>query len=109
LRSKLKLLGVSSTARAANVPDVPTFSEEGVHLVRELWQGIFAPPNTPTNITMALSRAIRDVVATPEYQSKVREYGSTPSNMTQSEFTTHFLEDHRSWGELVRSANVKLE
>jgi tripartite-type tricarboxylate transporter receptor subunit TctC len=109
LLSKMKLLAVTSEQRVAAAPDCPTLKEQGIALTRELWQGIFAPPNMPDAITSALSTAIREVAGTEAYQAKTREYGSTPMNITQPEFARHFLEDYRSWGELVRSANVKAE
>jgi tripartite-type tricarboxylate transporter receptor subunit TctC len=47
---KVKALAVSGSARAAQLPDVPTFQEVGVPFVGETsWYGIYAPHGTPTS------------------------------------------------------------
>ena len=33
----------------------------------------------------------------------------TPITGTQAEFTKYYLDEYRKWGEVVRSANIKLE
>ena len=108
-RSQLKFYGVSSAARVAALPDIPTLTEQGVPLVGEAWLGVLAPPNTPAATTAALSKAITGITAGAEFKAKVGELGMSPITGTQPEFARYYLDEYRKWGEVVRAANVKLE
>ena len=108
-RSKLKFYGVSSASRVPALPDVPTLTEQGVPIVGEAWVGVLAPPNTPAATTATLSKTIGEIVSGPEFKAKVVELGMTPITGTQAEFTKYYLDEYRKWGEVVRSANIKLE
>lgn len=108
-RSRLKFYGVTSAARVPAIPDVPTLTEQGFPIVGEAWLGMLAPPNTPAATTATLAQIIREIVASTEFQGKVRDLGMTTITGTQSEFAKYYLDEYRKWGELVRSANIKLE
>jgi Uncharacterized protein conserved in bacteria len=48
---KMRALAVSGRARAAQLPDVPTFNELGIGFVDESsWYALFAPRGTPKEI-----------------------------------------------------------
>lgn len=108
-RSKLKFFGVSSAQRVAAIADVPTLKEQGLDIVGEAWMGVLAPPNTPAAATAALAKAFNEVTATPEYKAKVAELGMSTLTGSPSEFGKLYADEYRKWGDLVRTANVKLE
>jgi tripartite-type tricarboxylate transporter receptor subunit TctC len=109
LRSKLKFYGVSSGARVAAIPDVPTLKEQGLNVVGEAWIGILAPPATPAAVTVALANAINEATSSPEYKAKLVELGMTPLTGTSAEFGKLYMDEYRKWGEVVQTANIKLE
>jgi tripartite-type tricarboxylate transporter receptor subunit TctC len=51
----IHLLAVSGTTRSQDVPDVPTFLEQGYQIVGYGWYGIFAPAHTPPDVVMKLN------------------------------------------------------
>jgi tripartite-type tricarboxylate transporter receptor subunit TctC len=108
-RSQLKFYGVSSANRVPALPDIPTLTEQGVAVVGQAWVGVLAPPNTPAATTAALAKATSEIVSGPEFKAKVGELGMTPITGTQAEFAKYYLDEYRKWGEVVRSANIKLE
>ena len=108
-RSKLKFYGVTSAQRVPAIADVPTLSEQGVPMIGGFWMGVLAPPNTPAAATTALSKAIDEVTSSPEYRAKVVEFGMSSLPGTQAEFSKYYLDEYRKWGEIVKSANVKIE
>jgi tripartite-type tricarboxylate transporter receptor subunit TctC len=108
-RAKLKFYGVSSAKRVAAIPDVPTLKEQGLDVVGEAWVGMLAPPNTPAAATAALSRAISEITATPEYGAKLVELGMSPLTGSPAEFGKLYMDEYRKWGDLVHAANIKLE
>ena len=107
-RSRLKYFGVSSAQRVAEIADVPTFAEQGLPLVRELWSGVLAPPNTPPEVSSAIAKAIEEVVARDSYKTKLKELGMDVALMKQHEFASYYADEHRKWGEVIRATNVKL-
>ena len=108
-RSKLKFFGVTSAERMQAIADIPTFTEQALPMVQDLWMGVLAPPNTPAAITATLSKAINEIVGSAVYKSKVSEFAMNASVTSQTEFANYYSGEHRKWGELVRSANVKLD
>jgi tripartite-type tricarboxylate transporter receptor subunit TctC len=108
-RSRLKYFAVSSAQRVAEIADVPTFSEQGLPLVRELWVGVLAPPATPPAVSSSLAKAIAEIVTSDAYKAKVRELGMNAPAMTQQEFAGYYADEYRNWGEVIRSAKVKLD
>lgn len=108
-RSKLKFYGVTSAQRVPAIGDVPTLTEQGVPMVGGFWMGVLAPPNTPAGTASALSRAIDEVTATPEYKAKVVEFGMSTLPGNQAEFSKYYQDEYRKWGEIVKAANIKVE
>lgn len=108
-RSKLKFYGVSSAQRVTAIPDVPTLKEQGLDIVGEAWMGVLAPPNTPAAVTTALAKAFNEVTSTPEYKAKVVDLGMSTLSGSPVEFGKLYMDEYRKWGDLVRTANVKLE
>ena len=43
--NQVKLLVISSEERLNELPEISTWSEEGIELVVEHWRGIIGPPN----------------------------------------------------------------
>lgn len=108
-RARLKVYGVTAPKRVDVMKDVPTLSEQGIAVVGESWLGVLAPPATPPAITDALSKAVREIVATPEFQARVAEMGMTPITGTQAEFSTLYGDEYRKWGEVIKAAKIKLD
>lgn len=108
-RARMKVLGVSSSQRVASVADVPTFTEQGLPLVREQWFGILAPPSTTDTIVKRLAKEIDEIVATPEFKKKIAEMAVEPSSRTQQGFAIHYADEYQRWGDLVRTTKVKLD
>ena len=108
-RSKLKFFGVTSAQRVPAIADVPTLAEQGVPMVGGFWMGVLAPPNTPAATVATLSKTIDEITSSPQYQSKLVDFGMSSLTATQPEFSKYYLEEYRKWGDLVKAAHIKLE
>src|SRR5256885_16222253 len=49
------------------------------------WQAVFAPAGTPKPIVDRLHAEIMKIVATPEVQARLKNFGMLPSQMTPAE------------------------
>jgi tripartite-type tricarboxylate transporter receptor subunit TctC len=107
---KLKALGVTTRKRLAQMPDVPTLDEAGVPgYESEIWLGLAAPSATPPAIIEQINQAIRKAMATADVISKLQAQGidvvvSSPDQMRQ-----RGLEDLKRWGDIIRTAGIKVD
>jgi len=107
---KLKALGVTTRKRLAQMPDVPTLDEAGVPgYESEIWLGLAAPSATPPAIIEQINQAIRKAMATADVMSKLQSQGidvvvSSPDQMRQ-----RGLEDLKRWGDIIRTAGIKVD
>jgi tripartite-type tricarboxylate transporter receptor subunit TctC len=107
---KLKALGVTTRKRLAQMPDVPTLDEAGVPgYESEIWLGLAAPTATPPAIIEQINQAVRKAMATADVMSKLQSQGidvvvSSPDQMRQ-----RGLEDLKRWGDIIRTAGIKVD
>ena len=95
---KLKALGITSTARAPAMPDVPTFIESGLPgFVVDSWVGIFAPAKTPRPIVQKLQREIAAVLKEPAVRERFAVLGIEPVGNTPDEFAAQIRADLALW------------
>ena len=82
-------------------------AEFGVPADLEVWQGLFAPPQTPRPVIERIHRATADVMADPAVRKKLEELGALPLSGSQEEFASLIGKDMTRWGEIMRAAQVQ--
>jgi tripartite-type tricarboxylate transporter receptor subunit TctC len=105
---RMRALAVSGATRAAQLPDVPTFSELGVKFVDETsWYALFAPKVTPKEIIARVNADVERILALPDVKEKgvtlgYRYVGGPPNKLER------FLRDEiAKWAEVAKSASLK--
>jgi tripartite-type tricarboxylate transporter receptor subunit TctC len=68
---KLRGLAIAATRRAADLPDLPTFREQGFEVVAAAARGIVGPPGLPPAITARLEAAFREALADPAFKAEM--------------------------------------
>jgi tripartite-type tricarboxylate transporter receptor subunit TctC len=107
---KLRVLATSGAQRAAYLPDVPTFTEQGFpEIVADEWFGFFAPAKTPANVIAAASTAIQaalkdKTVADGLLSVGLIAHGSSPEDMKKS-----LQAEYERWGPLVKKIGFTAE
>ena len=72
----VKAYAVTSDARLALAPEIPTFVEMGLPgLSYSAWFGLFAPRGTPNDIIGKLNAAVVDALADPAVRSRLVQLG----------------------------------
>jgi putative tricarboxylic transport membrane protein len=97
---KLRVVGVSSSARLANAPDAPTLKEGGVNLELMNWRSVVAPPGLSAEQNKTLSDAIAKLVKSKEWAEILKARGWDDAYLGGAEFDA-FLK-----AEQVRVAKV---
>jgi tripartite-type tricarboxylate transporter receptor subunit TctC len=107
---QVRAIGLAATERAAQLPDVPTFAEQGVKdQEADTLTGIVAPAGTPKDIIELLSRTIAKGVAEPEVRERLMTLGFRPVANTPDEFAARIKMEIEKWGKVVHDANLKIE
>jgi tripartite-type tricarboxylate transporter receptor subunit TctC len=107
---QLRALGVASTERAAGMPDVPTFAEQGVKdQEADTLTGIVAPAGTPKEIVDQLYREIARIVAQPDVKERLTVLGFKPVANTPDQFGERIKLEMDKWGKVVRDAKLRIE
>jgi tripartite-type tricarboxylate transporter receptor subunit TctC len=106
---KLLLLAQSTAARAASLPNVPTFQEAGVKgLVSEQWLGAFVPAGTPPAVVARLNAEIGKALADPAIRANLEKSAQEPIGGTAEAFGKLAREDYAKFGRLVKDLNIKV-
>ncbi len=107
---QVRAIGIAATERSAELPDVPTFAEQGVKdQEADTLTGIVAPAGTPKEIVDLLSREIAKAVAQPELAERLAKLGFKPVANTPDEFEARIKLELAKWGKVVHDANLRIE
>ena len=107
---KLRALGVTTTKRSGNLPDVPTVSESGLPGFEYTnWYGFMVPAKTPPAVIQYLQREIHKVLNAPDVREKLVAAGMDPAPSTPDELDAFLPKDQDKWSRVVRGANIKFD
>jgi tripartite-type tricarboxylate transporter receptor subunit TctC len=110
LSGQIRALAVTSDARLAELPNVPTMAEAGVSGVKVgLWSGVFAPAGTPPVIVSRLEAELRRIMQMADVKEKFRSLATPTVGSTAAEFVQLIDTETKVWAEVGRAANVRLE
>ena len=105
---RLRALAVSSPARIAALPEVPTVAESGYPgFEADQWYGIVAPAGTPADVVARFNAAINKALASPEVAQQLAAEGALPMQTTPKAFAELIAAEIPRWKEVVRAGNVK--
>jgi tripartite-type tricarboxylate transporter receptor subunit TctC len=107
---QVRAIALAAAERAPQLPDVPTFSEQGVKdQDADTLTGVVVPAGTPKEIVELLSRTIAKGVAEPEVKERLAALGFRPVANTPDEFAARIKLEIEKWGKVVRDADLKIE
>lgn len=107
---QLRALGIAATERAAGMPDVATFAEQGIKdQDADTLTGIVAPAGTPKEIVDLLYREIAKAVSQPDVKERLTALGFKPVANTPDEFGARIRLEMDKWGKVVRDAKLRIE
>ena len=106
----IKPIAMTGPLRSASMPDLATFSEQGVPNVDlAIWVGAYAPAGTPRPIIQRLQRELKAVVNLPDVREKMIDQGQTPIANTPEEFMENLRSDLPKWEALIRDSGATIE
>lgn len=107
---KAKILAVAAEKRLSTLPSTPTFTELGLpSLDRGTFLGLLAPAGTPENVITTWERAIKEIIADPDFRQRMRGVYMEPVGSTSAEFAKILDDDLKFWAPLIKSLDIKLD
>lgn len=104
---RLRPLAVSTAARLAVLPDVPTLGNSLPGFEAGGWCGICAPKDTAAAIVDKLNGEINAGLADPTIKQRLAELGTTPFVGTPADFRTFVADETDKWGKVIRAAHIR--
>jgi tripartite-type tricarboxylate transporter receptor subunit TctC len=106
---EVRALAVTTAARSAALPDVPTVADTVPGYESSGWAGVSAPTNTPAEIVSLLNVAIGEGLADPKVRTSLATLGAAPMAMSPAEFGKFLADETSKWAKVVKFANIKLD
>ena len=107
---KLRALAVTSSQRAAALPDVPTIAESGLPgYEASSWFGLLAPAGTPADIVAKINGEVARWLASPEAKEKLLAQGANAAGGTPEDFARHIATETAKWQKVVRESGAKVD
>jgi tripartite-type tricarboxylate transporter receptor subunit TctC len=96
-------IAVSSNARIAEFPAVPTLREEGFDdIVAFTWYALSGPAGLPDEVVQKLNHAVNAAWATPALQRRLADDAITAEPMTPQAVTAFVASEVRKWGPIAK-------
>jgi len=109
----IKALAVTAAARLAAAPEIPTAAEAGLPgLQMELWNGMWVPHGTPSQIVIKLNAAIVKALADPAVRDKLAPLGldGPPADQRTPQALGAFQKaEIAKWWPIIKAAHITAE
>jgi tripartite-type tricarboxylate transporter receptor subunit TctC len=107
---KLRAIAVTSATRARALPDLPTMREAGIaDYDVTSWNGVLAPAATPREIINRLNADFNRIIAAPDMQARMLEFGFEAMGGPPERFSTLIKEELAKWAPVVKAAGVRID
>ena len=107
---KFRAIAVTTAARAAVLPNVPTVIEAGVPgFDVSVWYGVFAAAGTPAPIVQKLNAEFIRAMNVPEVKKQIEASGYQVVGSTPAELDAHVRAEIPRWARVVKAAGVSAQ
>ncbi|MBL8328052.1 MAG: tripartite tricarboxylate transporter substrate binding protein [Rubrivivax sp.] len=110
---KLKALAVTSAARSAALPDLPTVAEAGGPILKDFeassWFGLLAPAGTPAEIVTRLQQECVKALQLPAIKERLLGLGANPSGLSGADFARYIDAETAKWAKVVKASGAKVD
>lgn len=107
---RLRGLGVTSPARIASLPDVPTIAEAGLPgYAAVAWYGILGPAGMPAPVVATLSKAALDALAQADVRNRLAASGVEVNPGNPEEFRKLIEAEIPKWAAVVKASGAKAD
>jgi len=105
----VRALAVTTAARAAFLPDVPSIGETVPGYDTEVWWGLLGPGGVPRDLVDKLNHDFVAALNTDEVKQRLASLGASPIGSTPQAFDTKIHADYEKWGPIIKAAGIKAD
>src|SRR5215831_13766613 len=106
---QLRALGVTTAARVAAAPEVPTIAEAGVPgYDTSSWFAFFVPAKTPAEIIFKMHADTVAALAEPQIRAKLDTLGVVVVGFTPEQLGMHLEAEMERWAPVIKAANIRV-
>jgi tripartite-type tricarboxylate transporter receptor subunit TctC len=99
-----------SAARLPELPDLPTFAEQGVQgMAIDSWFGFLAPSRTPRPVINALNAAFAKALGDETVRRRMVELGVVPLGGSPEDMDRYMRAEVERWTNVVRQRGIRAE
>ena len=107
---QLRALGVASTERAASLPDVPTYAEQGIKdQEADTLTGIVAPAGTPKDVIDKIYRDTKTALQDTTLKARLYAQGLVPVANSPGEMAKAIKEETALWQKVVQERKIHVK
>jgi tripartite-type tricarboxylate transporter receptor subunit TctC len=107
---KLKPIAVTGAQRFKGLPDVPTFSEEGIAgMDMAVTVGFSVPARTPDEVLTRLHKSLYEAVSSPEVFARLGDLGHVPLFADTNASIVMLNKDEQAAAKIIKNAGIKLD
>ena len=104
---KVNMLGVTSSTRSPDLPDVPTIAESGMPGFEVIsWQGLCTPAGVPEPLLARLRGALQAVLARAETKKQLADQGIQSKPLMGKEYAAFIRAERAKWAKLVKDVGI---
>jgi tripartite-type tricarboxylate transporter receptor subunit TctC len=104
---KIRILGVATEHRMAQLPAVPTISEVYANFALSSWNGFLAPARTPQAIVERVARLVIAATRDRSIIEQLDRLGITPNGTTPEEFVAQIKREQPQFDAAIDAAKLK--
>jgi tripartite-type tricarboxylate transporter receptor subunit TctC len=104
----MKALLVLDEKPSSEFPNVPTLQQYPLDFNLKAWFGVVAPAGLPRNVADQLQAASAKAASDPAYAERL-PVGTKPSYLGARDFGAFMDADRKTYGEMIKKLNLKLE
>ena len=107
-KGDLRVLAVTSAARASIMPGIPTLGESGMPgFELTAWIAAFVPQKTPSVAVQKLNALLTGILKDPATASYMSATGATPFPTTPEQLAAFADADTKRWAQVVEAAKME--
>ena len=107
---QLRAVGLTGKERSKQLPDLPTFAEQGMpDFTATVWWGLMAPAGTPRNVVAELNRMVNEALKSPEVSKRLESLGADPIGGSPEQFEKFFAAERATWQQVIKDADIKVQ
>jgi tripartite-type tricarboxylate transporter receptor subunit TctC len=103
----MRVLGVASLKRMAQLPNVPTLGESGFpDFENASWIAFFAPARLPEPVARLLNAEINAALGQADVRDRLSAIGLEARTMTQPEFADYIKAEVGKWAQVIKTTGI---